>query len=221
MAILTNYEDNGDGTYKIVIDKARLTQDEILMLDNGFILPVEFEVVDERKLSVKQRRKIFALLNDIYLYTGQPTEDLRMMFQLYTEVMYGYDTISLRNCSMTVAKNLIEVILEWTFLYDIPLHHKTAELLKEDERFIYLSTINKQCVICGKPHSDLAHREAVGRGRDRRSINHYDHTVLALCRSHHNEQHNIGTEAFDKKYFLTNAWIKVDDRLNKMLKGRA
>lgn len=221
MAILTGYSENDDGTYNLTVDKARLTPDELLMLDNGFVLPIELEVVDGRKLSIKQRGKIFALIKDIYLFTGQPIEDLRAIFQFYTETIYGYEPISLSNCSMTVAKNLIEVILEWTFLHDIPLSHNTSQLLKEDERFIYLSTINRNCVICGKPKSDLAHLKAVGRGRDRRKINHYGNHVLALCRSCHNEQHQIGVKSFNKKYHLENAWIKVDHKLNKMLQGKA
>ncbi|MGV3043505.1 putative HNHc nuclease, partial [Staphylococcus rostri] len=66
---------------------------------------------------------------------------------------------------------------------------------------------------------DLAHLEAVGRGRDRTKINHYGNKVLALCRDHHSEQHVIGIKSFNEKYHLQDSWVKVDDRLNKMLKG--
>ncbi|MGV3043490.1 putative HNHc nuclease, partial [Staphylococcus rostri] len=66
---------------------------------------------------------------------------------------------------------------------------------------------------------DLAHLEAVGRGRDRTKINHYGNKVLALCRDHHTEQHTIGIKSFNEKYHLQDSWVKVDDRLNKMLKG--
>ncbi|MHA6808699.1 putative HNHc nuclease, partial [Staphylococcus capitis subsp. urealyticus] len=31
--------------------------------------------------------------------------------------------------------------------------------------------------------------------------------------------HNIGVDTFDKKFHLENSWIKVDDKLNAMLKG--
>ena len=85
--------------------------------------------------------------------------------------------------------------------------------------FLYWSTVNRNCVICGKPHSDLAHRFAVGRGRDRTKINHFGNQILALCRSHHNEQHQIGMDTFNNKYHLTDSWVDVDERLNKMLKG--
>ncbi|MDM6516287.1 putative HNHc nuclease, partial [Staphylococcus aureus] len=89
----------------------------------------------------------------------------------------------------------------------------------QDKSFLYWSTVNRNCVICGKPHADLAHYEAVGRGMNRNKMNHYDKHVLALCREHHNEQHAIGVKSFDDKYHLHDSWLKVDERLNKMLKG--
>ncbi|HDU1459096.1 TPA: hypothetical protein REW50_002011, partial [Staphylococcus pseudintermedius] len=144
---------------------------------------------------------------------------MRYMFMDYVSFVEGYDRLSLSNCSRTQAKQVIEAILDWVFYNDIPLNHKTSDLLKNDKSFLYWSTVNRNCVICGKPHSDLAHYEAVGRGFNRNKMNHYDKHVLALCREHHNEQHAIGVKSFDKKYHLEDSWIKVDDRLNKMLKG--
>lgn len=138
----------------------------------------------------------------------------------YVEVLYGYEKrLSLSDCTREQAKQVIEVILDWVFHNDIPLNYKTSDLLKNDKAFLYWSTVNRNCVICGKPDSDLAHRFAVGRGRDRTKINHFGNQVLALCRSHHNEQHQIGMDTFNNKYHLTDSWVDVDERLNKMLKG--
>ena len=214
------YIKNEDGSYNVVVPDVQLNEMDQLMIDNGYPLEVELNVVDGREITIKQRKKIFALLNDIYMHTGQPQDDLRQMFQFYLEMMKGYDPISLSNCSVTVARELIEVILEWTFLHNVPLNHKTSDLLKEDAKFIYLTVISRQCIICGKPKSDLAHKQAIGRGRNRNKMDHYGHEVLALCRNHHTEQHQIGINSFNRKYHLENSWIKVDDRLNKMLKGR-
>ncbi|WP_390174187.1 putative HNHc nuclease, partial [Staphylococcus pseudintermedius] len=156
---------------------------------------------------------------DIEEHTGQPREYMRYMFMDYVAFVEGYERLSLSNCTRTQANQIIEVILDWVFHNDVPLNYKTSDLLKNDKAFLYWSTVNRNCVICGKPHSDLAHYEAVGRGFNRNKMNHYDKHVLALCREHHNEQHAIGVKSFDKKYHLEDSWIKVDDRLNKMLKG--
>jgi len=220
MVVIKNYITEDDGTTTVVIKGVELDNKTSLLLDNGYEVEADVRVVDPFKITDKQRRKIFALCNDIEAYTGQPRDYMRYLFMDYVEVLYGYEKrLSLSDCTREQAKQIIEVILDWVFHNDIPLNYKTSDLLKNDKAFLYWSTVNRNCVICGKPDSDLAHRFAVGRGRDRTKINHFGNQVLALCRSHHNEQHQIGMDTFNNKYHLTDSWVDVDERLNKMLKG--
>ncbi|MCG1409241.1 putative HNHc nuclease [Staphylococcus epidermidis] len=220
MVVIKNYITEDDGTTTVVIKGVELDNKTSLLLDNGYEVEADVRVVDPFKITDKQRRKVFALCNDIEAYTGQPRDYMRYLFMDYVEVLYGYEKrLSLSDCTREQAKQVIEVILDWVFHNDIPLNYKTSDLLKNDKAFLYWSTVNRNCVICGKPDSDLAHRFAVGRGRDRTKINHFGNQVLALCRSHHNEQHQIGMDTFNNKYHLTDSWVDVDERLNKMLKG--
>lgn len=220
MPIIKNYITQDDGTTTVAIEGVELDNKTSLLLDNGFEVEVDVQVVDPFRITDKQRRKIFALVKDIEAHTGQPMQYMKEMFQNYVSFLYGYDKrISLSNCSRTQANQIIEVTLDWIFHNDIPLAYKTSDLLKQDKSFLYWSTVNRNCVICGKPHSDLAHRYAVGKGRNRNKINHVGNQVLALCRSHHNEQHQIGMDTFNNKYHLTDSWVDVNERLNKMLKG--
>ncbi|MGK8318418.1 putative HNHc nuclease [Staphylococcus epidermidis] len=220
MVVIKNYITEDDGTTTVVIKGVELDNKTSLLLDNGYEVEADVRVVDPFKITDKQRRKVFALCNDIEAYTGQPRDYMRYLFMDYVEVLYGYEKrLSLSDCTREQAKQVIEVILDWVFHNDIPLNYKTSDLLKNDKAFLYWSTVNRNCVICGKPHSDLAHRFAVGRGRDRTKINHFGNQVLALCRYHHNEQHQIGMDTFNNKYHLTDSWVSVDERLNKMLKG--
>ncbi|NAM70096.1 hypothetical protein EX259_11280 [Staphylococcus epidermidis] len=220
MVVIKNYITEDDGTTTVVIKGVELDNKTSLLLDNGYEVEADVRVVDPFKITDKQRRKVFALCNDIEAYTGQPRDYMRYLFMDYVEVLYGYEKrLSLSDCTREQAKQIIEVILDWVFHNNIPLNYKTSDLLKNDKAFLYWSTVNRNCVICGKPHSDLAHRFAVGRGRDRTKINHFGNQVLALCRSHHNEQHQIGMDTFNNKYHLTDSWVSVDERLNKMLKG--
>lgn len=220
MPLIKSYITQNNGITTAVVEGVELNDKNSLLLDNGLEVEVEVIPVDPYTITDKQRRKIFALCNDIEQHTGQPREYMRSMFMDYVAFVEGYDGLSLSNCTRTQANQVIEVILDWVFHNDIPIHHKTSDLLKQDKSFLYWSTVNRNCVICGKPHSDLAHYEAVGRGFNRNKMNHHDKHVLALCREHHNEQHAIGVKSFDEKYHLQDSWIKVDDRLNKMLKGK-
>lgn len=220
MPKIKNYITQDDGTTTVVIEGVELDNKASLLLDNGFDVEVDVQVVDPFKITGKQRRKIFALVKDIEAHTGQPMDYMRHMFIEYVRTYYGYDKrISLSDCTCTQASQIIEVTLDWIFHNDIPLAYKTSDLLKSDKAFLYWATVNRNCVICGTPHAELAHYQAVGRGRDRTKINHFGNQILALCRDHHNEQHQIGIDTFNNKYHLTDSWVDVDDRLNKMLKG--
>ncbi|PTG67871.1 putative HNHc nuclease [Staphylococcus chromogenes] len=219
MSQIVKYQKNHKGTYTVVVTDVEIPEQAIELLDLNQPIDVDCTVIDPNSITGKQRRKIFALCNDIEQHTGQPREYMRSMFMDYVAFVEGYDSLSLSNCTRTQANQVIEVILDWVFHNDIPLNYKTSDLLKQDKSFLYWSTVNRNCVICGKPHSDLAHRYAVGRGRDRTKINHYGNQVLALCREHHTEQHQIGMDSFNDKYHLHDSWVDVDERLNKMLKG--
>ena len=220
MALIKSYITQDDGTTTVVIEGVELGNKETLLLDNGLEVEVDVQVVDPFKITGKQRRKIFALVKDIEAHTGSPMDYMRHLFIEYVRTYYGYDKrISLSDCTRTQASQIIEVTLDWIFHNDIPLAFKTSDLLKSDKSFLYWSTVNRNCVICGKPHAELAHYHAVGRGRNRRKINHIGNQVLALCPSHHIEQHQIGIDSFNEKYKLHDSWVDVDDRLNRMLKG--
>ena len=198
-----------------------LTDDALLLLDNGYPLDVNIEIQDGKKITVKQRKKIFALVNDIEAHTGNPRDWLREMFQDYVTFLNGYSKrLSLSYCTRKQAGELIDVILAWTFEHDIPLNYKTSDLMKQDQTFLYLATVHRKCVICGK-RGELAHHKAIGRGANRKKMDHYGYEVLALCREHHQSQHNMGVESFDKLHHLENSWVPVNKRLNDMLKGRS
>ncbi|PAK63246.1 hypothetical protein B9K00_12385 [Staphylococcus caprae] len=220
MSKIKNYITQDDGTTTVVIEGVELDNKTSLLLDNGYEIDVDVRVSDPFKITDKQRRKIFALVKDIEAHTGQPFEYMREMFQNYVSFLYGYEKrLSLSDCSRAQANQIIEATLDWIFHNNIPLNYKTSDLLKNDKSFLYWSTVNRNCVICGKPHSDLAHRFAVGKGRNRNKIDHYGNQILALCRNHHSEQHQIGIDTFNNKYHLADSWVDVDEKLNKMLKG--
>ena len=209
--------ENGKNYY--IVEDVYLGSKEELLLENGLKVEVEVKTVDPYLITDKQRRKIFALLKDIYNHFAQPLDYLRYMFQKQLEFLHGYEPISLSNCSRRQASELIELILDFIFANNIPIHKATSDLMSNDKYFIYKSTINRICVVCGAKNADLAHYQAVGRGRNRNKIDHYGNKVLALCHFHHKQQHDMGIKSFNKKYHLEDSWVLVDHRLNKMLKG--
>lgn len=219
MPIIKNYIQQDDGTITAVIEGVTLENKDFLLLDNGLEVECDVTVNDPYKITDKQRRKLFAMVRDIFNHYGQPMDYLRYMFQKQLEFLHGYEPISLSDCSRRQASELIELILDFVFTHDIPMNKATSDLMSNDKYFIYKSTINRICVVCGAKNADLAHYQAVGRGRNRNKINHHGNKVLALCRKHHQQQHNMGMDSFNKLHHLENSWVPVDEKLNKMLKG--
>lgn len=219
MQHITRYQLDNDGTYSVVATGVELENSHTELIDNGYKINADVTVPDNKLISTDQRKKIFAMCRDIELYWGEPVEALRQRFQSELEIMNGYERISLRDCTRKIASELIELIIAFMFHHQVPMRVETSKLLQGDKAMLYWATVNRNCVICGASNSDLAHYETVGRGMNRRTMNHYGKHVLALCRRHHNEQHNIGVKSFDEKYHLHNSWISVDDKLNSMLRG--
>lgn len=77
MVVIKNYITEDDGTTTVVIKGVELDNKTSLLLDNGYEVEADVRVVDPFKITDKQRRKIFALCNDIEAYTGQPRDYMR------------------------------------------------------------------------------------------------------------------------------------------------
>lgn len=220
MANVFQYKENGNGKYDVVVKDVEIPYKNLEDLQFQLGTEVEIKFIDPNDISHKQRRLIFALLNDIEAYTGDPVEYRRHFLTQEFKLYKNIDYFSLSDCSMSEAREFIEFILSFIFRYNIPIRKDTSSLMKEDKAFLYFATLTRKCVICGKTHADLAHHYHIGRGMDRNNMDHYGYEVLALCREHHNIQHKMGIRSFDDYYKLHNSWIKVDERLNKMLKGQ-
>ena len=155
---------------------------------------------DRRSISAKQRKLLYALFKDIGLYTGYEVEELKELLKIEFMVDKDRDYFSLSDVEMEIATEFIEYILEFMFLWDVPINKKVIPLAREVNNFLYLCLIHRKCAVCGS-HADIHHHEnLVGMGMDRAKHNHIDSRFIALCRVHHNECHNIGHKTFEDKY---------------------
>lgn len=174
---------------------------------------VEIQVRDDREISAKQRRFIYAMFNDIAKWSGDAPEYIKQWFKLAYEYWQELDTISLRDVEKSVAAGLITFILDFVADHNVPLSFKPLDALEPEDvaHFEYACLMNKCCVICGKKPSDLHHLDTIGQGVDRRKTNHLKHRAVQLCREHHQEAHSLGIETFLQRYHLTG--IKIDERI--------
>jgi hypothetical protein len=100
--------------------------------------------------------------------------------------------------------------------HDVPTRRPMLDYVDDVQDYVYTCIINKRCPICGKK-ADLHHVQHIGMGRDRTEIIHEGLEVLPLCREHHGEIHNIGTQDFFKKYHISGG-IPADKTICRIYK---
>lgn len=165
---------------------------------------IEVRFVDPRRFTVQQRNFIYALISDIFIATGTPTDILKEFFYFRFEGLTGRE-ISLKDDSRTTVSDaslLADILLDFVFEHAIPFR-KGYEILPGNQEYYFYKCITKRvCCICGKTGADIDHFDkALGR-RKRKKVDHSDYTFAALCRIHHTEKHQIGVTNFKNKYQL-------------------
>ena len=163
------------------------------------------DTYENEKITPDQRKHIYALLNDYVEYTGVPLDATEAHFKYQFMIEYDMDELPSfkRNAiSLSMAGEFISYLIDYYIQNDIPFRKQQFYLTTDTNNMLYALAMKRICWICGKQHSELAHVEAVGAGRDRRKIDHTKHHFMMLCRDHHAEQHQIGIETFMQKYHI-------------------
>lgn len=178
---------------------------------------VHNEIADPRKFSPSQRRLYRAMLNDIELSYGQPTDSLHEYFKAAYLNKYDKPISTANNSKNSVEEvnNLINLVIDFVLSSRNLEFNESFKYLGDSDYWFYSCLMNSMCCLCGGK-GEKAHVKAVGTGRNRKTIDHTLHEFMSLCRIHHSEQHTIGLPKFMKKYIITPTWLNREDlkRLN-------
>ena len=176
------------------------------------------EFIDGRKLSDKQRRCCYSLINAIAEHTGNSTQDIKEYFKLefWAEKV---DTLadkifSLSDAPMSLVYEFQKFLIAFILENDIPTKFPLIDYVDDIDHYVYMCLIHKKCAVCGKK-ADLHHIDTIGMGNDRTEVQHEGREAMSLCREHHNEMHQIGKQAFFEKYHFNNG-VKIDKTILKI-----
>ncbi len=173
---------------------------------------VDLAFADPRQARPQQRRLFFALLNDIATYYVVPPDFLKTMFYTQYEFYTAGKSISLSDAtksSVSDANQLLDLVIDFMFEWHVPFK-RGYELLPKDEAYYqYECCRHRVCAICGREHADIHHWDAVG-SETRKLADHRQHRFMALCRTCHNEFHQIGSIEFAQKYHVQP--VKLDKK---------
>ena len=185
---------------------------------------VEIILPDGRRITARQRRKIYSILSEIsdYINGQHETADVEetkeiMKWDFALARMEGQERrlFSLSNVDETTARNFIDYLIEFCVKNNVPMKISPLEYCEDISKYVYACMINKRCCICGKP-ADLHHVDAIGMGNDRDDVIHIGRAALPLCREHHTELHTKGNKEFMKQYHLEP--IKIDKKIARCYK---
>jgi hypothetical protein len=176
----------------------------------------ELRIDDGRTISADQRKKTYATLRDICLYTGYQVEELKDLMKLDYIAATGEDYFSLSNCSVTTSRFFINHLIEFCFMWEIPFLNPPVERTDDIDTMIFLAIKYRQCILCRNP-ADLHHvtGSRVGMGSNRTKISHSGRALIPLCREHHNKVHIEGEVEFFELHHVYG--IVLDDETLKSL----
>lgn len=153
-------------------------------------------------ISAEQRRKYWASVNDIAKHTGHMTEFLHDYMKMKYRYQYRDEYISMSDCTVTQARQMITLVIDFILDNEIPLSEKIIDRVEDVDRYLYRCIVKRLCVVDGKNSADFHHftGSRVGMGRDRKKISHLGAEGLTLCRSCHTIIHQMGEKEFCEKH---------------------
>lgn len=180
------------------------------MLTRKHIKKAEIRFDDGRHISIEQRKKAYATIRDISEYTGYLPEEQKEWLKYLHISRTGDEYFSLSDCSMDLAREFINTILEYAIEEGIPLSEDAIERTDDIGRYLYFCLMHKKCAVCGKP-GEIHHEDAIGMGNDRTKVDDSNHKKICLCRLHHTIAHQKGVQAFTEAYKVYGIVVKENE----------
>jgi len=184
------------------------------ILDQKHIGSVELRLNDGRNISNDQRRKIFAIIRDISLWSGHEPEELRQLMTWDFCYKKDFDWFSLRDVDMTTAREFLTYLIEFCFMWGVPTRDSLLNQTDDIGRYLYLCLAHRKCAICNA-HAEVHHVNRIGMGRDREKVVHIGLKAIALCHEHHGQAHLGEKKLFEENYIYG---IKLDAHLCERLR---
>lgn len=198
-------ERSGQGRIVFILDRedtihfSGLT-DEILDLE--ITIDADEQLTILRKISDEQRAKIFALIRELGDFLGETPENARENLTIAFCSATERERFSLSNVDKEIAGEFIKWLITFAFEVGAGLDENPREYLDDIEAAVEICIAHRKCIICGRP-ADIHHVDAIGMGRNRKTVDDSQARKIPLCRAHHNEAHNTGVETFARKYHLS------------------
>lgn len=208
---------------EITIRLKDLSENQRYMITNAIGSQSTMYFDDGRHITVDQRKKIFALFNEIAEYLGYTQVNVEEILKIkFIEQMDNPVWFSFSNCSIEIAKQFLEYEITFCIQNEIPFKTKLMDEIQQSYALRYQLIMHRICFVCGKTHAQLDHVDTIGMGRNRRHVNQVGYYAWTLCDKHHiSGKHTDGITTFMQKYQIKPIKLTSEmiDKLNLADKG--
>lgn len=158
---------------------------------------VEIRLVDEREITADQRKKIYATMRDISIWSGHFPEEVKEALKFDFRLAEGVKAFSLSDVDEDTAGRFIDYLIKFCLRWDVPTKVPLIEYCEDIDHYLWHCLYYRKCAICGQD-AEVHHVDRVGMGRDREQIVHEGLRAVALCRMHHGRAHSNQTMLFEQ-----------------------
>lgn len=162
---------------------------------------------DGRRISPEQRRKCYALMNEIAEWIGDLPEYVKKLMKMEFVVNHlqgmQKEMFSLSDTDVTTARLFITFLIDFMIEHQVPSKTPLYELCEDIQKYVYACLMHKACAVCGK-RADVHHLHGSRVGHGGLKWRQKDQTgavVISLCREHHGAAHQ-DEEGFLAKFHL-------------------
>lgn len=113
------------------------------LICNKRVRKAELRFDDGRHISAEQRKKAYATIRDIADYTGYLPEEMKEIMKYEHMIRTGDGYFSLSDCSMGMAREFINTLLEFALENGIPLSDNALERTDDIGRYLYFCIMHK------------------------------------------------------------------------------
>lgn len=156
---------------------------------------------EDREITGQQRKKIYATLNDIAIFTGYSPIEAKQIMKYEHIKKTGCDYFSLSDCSIDTAREFINTLVEFCLHNGVPVKEPMLSRTDDIDTYLYQCLKHRKCCICGRD-GEIHHWDTVGMGNDRRTYDDRLNRKMCLCRVHHTIAHQKGVADFQEKYHV-------------------
>lgn len=221
LAEIKAIKETDEGTYlKVYVPNCFLKYD-IERYKQGGKVSTEMRFNDPRRITNEQRAKFYATVKDIARAEAEPEQLIEFMFKYWYCTQNDKEWISMSNCSVTDARELITMQIDYILEHDIELTSHIKDRVENVDAYLYKCLMLRKCCITGEQRKGLVHihhctGSKVGIGNNRRKISNKGRKLIALRWDLHQEVERNGDKDLFEKHKVYG--IEIDEIGLKKLK---